>query len=331
MLRKINWDRQIGRRLKLRDLHVFATVVQSGSMAKAAAQLGVAQPTVSETIANLEDTYGVRLLDRSPRGVQPTMYGAALYRRCVAAFDELKQSGRDMEFLANPKVGELWIGCQESLIAAVLPPIIRRFSEDYPQVTLHVDDVPSPVVQLAELRNRKYDFVLARIRRPLVDGDVNVETLFNDQVVIAADARSRWLRRRKIDLAELVDEPWMLTPPDGWVYSRLAEAFAALGLDMPKANVLTVSVPLRNHLLADSHHLSAFANSVLRLNAERYGLKALPVDLPQRPWPAVVVTLRNRTLSPLVERFIECARDVVKSITGKSRGEAAYRQGPHVS
>ena len=331
MLRKINWDRQIGRRLKLRDLHVFATVVQSGSMAKAAAQLGVAQPTVSETIADLEDTYGVRLLDRSPRGVQPTMYGAALYRRCVAAFDELKQSGRDMEFLANPKVGELWIGCQESLLAAVLPPIIRRFSEDYPQVTLHVDDVPSPVVQLAELRNCKYDFVLARIRRPLVDGDVNVETLFNDQVVIAADARSRWLRRRKIDLAELVDEPWMLTPPDGWVYSRLAEAFAARGLDMPKANVLTVSVPLRNHLLADSHHLSAFANSVLRLNAERYGLKALPVDLPQRPWPAVVVTLRNRTLSPLVERFIECARDVVKSIAGKSRGEAAYRQGPHVS
>ena len=331
MPRKINWDRQIGRRLKLRGLHVFATVVQCGSMAKAAAQLGVAQPTVSETIADLEDTYGVRLLDRSPRGVQPTMYGAALYRRCVAAFDELKQSGRDMEFLANPKVGELWIGCQESLLAAVLPPIIRRFSEDYPQVTLHVDDVPSPAVQLAELRNRKYDLVLARIRRLLVDGDVNVETLFNDQVVIAADARSRWLRRRKIDLAELVDEPWLLTPPNGWVYSRLAEAFAARGLDMPKANVLTVSVPLRNHLLADSHHLSAFANSVLRLNAERYGLKALPVDLPQRPWPAVVVTPRNRTLSPLVERFIECARDVVKSIAGKSRGKAAYRQGPHVS
>jgi len=225
-----------------------------------------------------------------------------------------------MEILANPKVGELWIGCQESLLAAVVPPIIRRFSEDYPQVTLHVDDVASPVVQLAELRNRKYDFVLARIRTPLVDGDVNVETLFNDQVVIAADARSRWLRRRKIDLAELVDEPWMLTPPDGWVYSRLAEAFAARGLDMPKANVLTVSVPLRNHLLADSNRLSAFANSVLRLNAERYGLKALPVDLPQRPWPAVVVTPRNRTLSPLVERFIECARDVVKSIAGKSRG-----------
>ena len=285
----------------------------------------------SETIADLEDTYGVRLLDRSPRGVQPTMYGAALYRRCVAAFDELKQSGRDIEFLANPKVGELWIGCQESLLAAILPPIIKRFSKEYPQVTLHVDDVASPVDSIVGVAELQIRFRSCTNNGAAGGGDVNVETLFNDQVVIAADARSRWLRRRKIDLAELVDEPWMLTPPDSWIYPRLAEAFAARGLDMPKANVLTVSVPLRNHLLADSHHLSAFANSVLRLNAERYGLKALPVDLPQRPWPAVVVTPRNRTLSPLVERFIECARDVVKSIAGKSRGKAAYRQGPHVS
>ena len=81
-------------------------------MAKAAAQLGVSQPTVSETIADLEDSYAVRLLDRSPRGVEPTVYGTALHRRCVAAFDELKQSGRDIEFLTDPEVGDLWIGCQ---------------------------------------------------------------------------------------------------------------------------------------------------------------------------------------------------------------------------
>jgi DNA-binding transcriptional LysR family regulator len=316
MVRKINWDNQFGRRLKLRDLHVFFTVAQAGSMTRAAAQLGVSQPTVSETIAGLEDSYGVRLLDRSPRGVEPTVYGAALHRRCVAAFDELRQSGRDMEFLADPEVGDLWIGCQESLLAAILPPIIRRFSKRYPRITLHVDDVPSPAVQLAELRNRKYDFVLARIVRPLTDQDVHVEVLFNDQVVIAADAHSPWARRRQIDLAELVGEPWMLTPSDSWIYSRLMEAFEERGLKMPKATLLTVSVPLRNHLLTESNYISAFASSVVQLNAARYGLKPLPVKLPHRPWPAVVVTPRNRTLNPLVERFIECARAEVKAYGG---------------
>jgi len=314
MVRKINWDNQFGRRLKLRDLHVFFTVVQAGSMARAAAQLGVSQPTVSETIADLEDSYGVRLLDRSSRGVEPTIYGMALHRRCVAAFDELKQSARDIEFLANPEVGELRIGCQESLLAAILPPIIRRFSKRYPGVTLHVEDVPSPAVQLAALRNRKYDFVLARIVRPLnEEEDVNVEVLFNDQLVIAADAHSPWARRRKIDLVDLAGESWMLPPPDSWVYPRLKEAFEERGLKMPKATLLTASVPLRNHLLADSNYISAFASSVLQLNAARYDLKPLPVKLPHRPWPAVVVTPRNRTLNPLVERFIECARAEVKA------------------
>src|ERR1700752_3489381 len=98
MLKKIDWDSQVGRRLRLRDLHVFFTVAQCGSMAKAAAQLGVSTPTVSEMIADLEQGIGVRLLDRSPRGVEPTRYGHALLKRTLVIFDELKQSIKDIEY-----------------------------------------------------------------------------------------------------------------------------------------------------------------------------------------------------------------------------------------
>jgi DNA-binding transcriptional LysR family regulator len=277
-------------------------------------QLGITQPSVSETIADLESSYGVRLLDRHPRGVEATIYGIALCNRCLAAFDELRQSGHDMEHLADPKAGDLRVGCQEALLAAVLPPIIRRFSKMYPRVTLHIDDVPLPAVQLAELRNRKYDVVLARTVRSITAEDVRVETLFNDQVVIAAAASNRWARRRKVDLADLIDSAWTLTPPDTWVYSHIAEAFEERGLKMPKPTLLTLSVPLRCHLLSDSDHITAFASSVLRLHASRYGLKALPVALPHRPWPAIVITPRKRTLNPLVGKFIECAREVTKGM-----------------
>src|SRR5262249_5958060 len=139
MERKIDWTTQIGHRLKLRDLHVFCTVVQNGSMAKAAAQLGVSHPTVSEVIAGLEHTFGVSLFDRGPHGVQPTTFGVALLRRCTAAFDELKQSARDMAFLADSTRGELHIGCAESLAASILPPIIEQFSQRYPRVGLNVE------------------------------------------------------------------------------------------------------------------------------------------------------------------------------------------------
>src|SRR5262245_62693887 len=88
MARKIDWESQIGRRLRFRDLHVLSVVVQRGSMAKAAAQLGVAQPSVSEVIADLEHALGVRLLDRSPKGIEPTVYASVLLKRSLVAFDE---------------------------------------------------------------------------------------------------------------------------------------------------------------------------------------------------------------------------------------------------
>ena len=324
--RKIDWETHIGRRLRLRDLHVFSTVVQCGSMAKAAAQLGVTQPTVSETIADLEHTFGVRLLDRSAQGVAPTMYGDALLKRSVAAFDELKQSRRDIEFLADPTVGELHIGCVETLSATLVPRVLLRFSEQYPRVIVHLDDWTAPAVELPGLRSRKYDLIMVRLVAPLTDqhlaDDMHVECIFNDQLVVAVGKHNRWARRRKIDIAELIDEPWILAPPDTWNYARLAEAFRARGLDMPKASMVSVSVAVRARLLANGKFIAALPSSLLTLNRDHYPLKILPIDLPNPPWPVVIVTLKNRMLSPVVERFIECAREVAKSLAAPPRKRA---------
>src|SRR5262245_11048201 len=318
MLRKIDWESQLGRRLKMRDLHVFFTVAQHGSMGRAAAQLGVSTPTVSEVIADLEHGLGVKLLDRGPQGVEPTMYGHALLKRGLAAFDELKQGIRDIEYLSDPTSGELRIGCSEPVSAAILPPIVQRFAEQHPRVVLHVNDVPPPTRDLVGLRDRRHDLILNRLVNPLardpLEDDLNVEVLFDDPLVVAAGVQTSWARRRKIDLAELIDEPWILGPRGTWNYTCVAEAFQAQGLAMPKVSLMTLSVTLRAHLLATGQYIAAFQSSVLRLNAERYALKLLPVDLPVRPAPIVIATLRNRTLSPLVERFVACAREVTSSL-----------------
>src|SRR5215469_11677217 len=128
----MEWESRLGRRLRVRDLYILQTVVKAGGMAKAARQLAMTQPSVSAAIANLEHVLGVRLLDRSPRGIEPTIFAEALLKRSVAVFDELKQSVRDIEFLADPTVGELRIGCPESLSSPLLQPIIRKFNREYP-------------------------------------------------------------------------------------------------------------------------------------------------------------------------------------------------------
>src|SRR5258707_13556623 len=104
---------QVERRLKLRELRILLAVVKAGSMAKGAAELAISQPNVSKAIADLEHTFGVRLLDRSERGVEPTTYGLAVIKRATAMFDELRQSVQEVEFLANPTSGELRLGCSD--------------------------------------------------------------------------------------------------------------------------------------------------------------------------------------------------------------------------
>lgn len=317
---KTSPESRIARRLRFRDLQVFFAVVDCGSMAKAAARLEMTQPAVSEIVAALESAFAVRLFDRSPHGVEPTIYGRALLKRGLAAFDEMKQGMRDIAFLADPAVGEVRIGCPDSISAAILAPLVREFCLEYPRIALRIDQVPTPTAELPDLHSRKLDLVVARLSVPHQFGDdMNVEVLFDDQAVVAAGANSVWARRRKIDLSELIDEPWIATPRETLPTMLIEQAFQAANLPAPKIRVTTFSVQLRTHLLVTGNFLSAMPGSMLRLNADSIGLRALPVKLPIHSFPVAIVTLKNRTLSPVVELFLERLRTFVKS-SGLSQG-----------
>src|SRR5260370_19328567 len=98
----MQWHDRTGRRLKLRDLHILLAVVQRGSMAKAATELAISQPAVSKAIADMEHTLGLRLLDRTRHGIEPTTYGRVLIKRGTPIFDELKQAAQQRNLLAYP-------------------------------------------------------------------------------------------------------------------------------------------------------------------------------------------------------------------------------------
>jgi DNA-binding transcriptional LysR family regulator len=213
-----------------------------------------------------------------------------------------------------------------SVADTIFPSVIQRFARQYPRVVVHLDEL-SLLPQLEGLRDRKYDFAVTRVREPLISewNDLNAEILFDDELIVAAGVRSRWARRRHIDLAELVDEAWIVAPPYTWNHRRLAEAFQARGLDMPKASLVTLSVHIVGQLLADGEYITAFPRSWVRFNK----LKILPVDLPVRPWPVVILTLKNRTLSPVAGRFIEHVREAAKSFA-KPASRTAHPPKPDV-
>jgi DNA-binding transcriptional LysR family regulator len=318
----LEWERRLGRRLTLRDLHILKTVAQSGSMAKAARSLGMSQPSVSEAVAKLEAALRVRLLDRGPRGIEPTIYTDALLRREQVISDELQQGIRDIEFLANPAAGEVRIGCPENLACGFVPTVIDRMSRCYPKVAFHVTPVEPAAMGFRELRERSVDLMIGRIIAPPLDDDLEAQTLFEDRLLVVAGASSPWARRRKIAMEELLDEPWVHIPQNNPVNTYYAASLRARGLTPPTPVVSTYSMHVRNHLLATGRYLAVLWEWTLRFNTNGRSLKVLPVDLGIPSRPVATVKLKNRTLSPVVELFIEQAQELARSMSTRSATRA---------
>jgi DNA-binding transcriptional LysR family regulator len=310
-----NWERRIGRRVTLRDLHILLEVSQRGSMAKAASHLAVSQPAVSKAIADLERAVGARLLDRGPGGIEPTAFGRVLVKRALAVFDELRQGINELEFLADPTTGEVRIGCPESMAAGLVPAVVERFTRDYPRMVLRIAQAQTVTLEFSELRERKVDLMIGRIARPFKEEGLAAEILYEEPLHVVAGVQSRWAKRRKLSLAELADARWILTPPTEVLSSPVAATFHAHGLEPPRANVLSFSFHLRNHLLTHTDFVSLIPASMLRLfNARQAVLKALPVDAAFEPLPVAIITRKNQTLSPEAQLFVDCAREIAGTI-----------------
>lgn len=307
-------DERVMQRFKLRELRILSAVAQAGSMGKAAATLALSQPAVSKAIAEMEHTLGVSLFDRTPQGVEPTLYGAALLKWAAAVFDALRQGVREIEFLADPTAGEVTIGTHDMMSAALLPAVIDRLSRRYPRLVYNVRQAATIPALYGELRERLVDLIFGRLISPIEHDDLNTDVLFGDPLVIVAGARSKWLRRRSIDLAELVDEPWCLTPEGLPISPFVAEAFRSRGLKGPRIAVRSNSVHLWYALVRTGRFLAVTPASTVQLGGKRMGLRPLPTRLSIQPTPIGIVTLKNRTVSPIAQRFIDCARAVVKSL-----------------
>jgi DNA-binding transcriptional LysR family regulator len=299
---------RIGNRMKLQDLHVLMTVVQAGSMGKAAQILNTTQPNISRSIGELEQALGVRLLDRHRQGIEPTEYGRALLDCGAAVFDDLRQGVKNIAFLADPAAGELRIGTTTFLAASFVSALVDRLSRRYPRIVFHLVTGYTETLH-RELAERNVDLLIIRGSGPIADPRYDFEFLFDDSYVVAAGPQNRWVRRRRIEIAELVNELWVLPPPDSVIGSIVMDAFRASGLDYPRVSVVTDCPHMRISLLATGRFVTIFPASAFRFLTKRSELKILPVELPTARRPNGIVTLKNRALSPVAKLFIDCARE----------------------
>lgn len=299
---------RIERRLKLHDLRVLLAVVQAGSMGKAAERLATSQPAISRSIADLEHALGVRLLDRGAKGIEPTSFGKALIKRGLGAFDELRQGISDLEFLANPTRGEMRVAASIAVAQGFAAAVVDQLSRRYPDLTFHVEAGDTRMAYAA-LEEREVDLAMLHVVTPKMKDITDVEILLHEPHVVAVGHTSPWLRRRRLKLAELMNECWALPPPESPYGLVIAEAFRSQGLDVPQTAVIS-TLPIRHALAAAGRFFTMVPRSVVSYAPKTGSLRPLDIDLPTTSRPLAILTLRNRTLNPVAQLFMECAHEV---------------------
>jgi len=310
------WSDRTKRRLKLRDLDVLMAVIDSGSMGKAAKRLSISQPAVSKAIVELEDALGVRLVDRSRRGIEATPYGVALQKRGISIFNDLRQGVQDIDFLVDPTKGKIHLGTTEPVLTAIAAPVIDGLSRKYPQMNFHI--VAGDTASLyRDVASRHIELAICRMIGRLPD-EVEAEVLFRDSVAIMTAVSNPLTRRRNLTLADLLEEPWLLFPYESFFGSMIGEIFRKNGVDPPRLTVSTLSVHAQNEFLATGRFLTILPGFVLKIPSGHPPLRAVSVELSNPPAPVGLITPKNRTLTPVVQMFIEGVRNRVK-VLNKSK------------
>jgi DNA-binding transcriptional LysR family regulator len=232
----------------------------------------------------------------------------------LAAFDELRQSVKEIDYLADPTTGELRIGTNTVMAAGFLPAVIGSLHRRHPNVTIHVKLSVVVDTLYRELRDRNVDLVLERITTPFGEEDLKAEVLFNESIVIVGGRKNRWTRRRKIELADLIHEPWVF-PAEGSVAAPIAaEMFRSCGLEVPCRGVVCAPMPVAAALVANGPYLANLPGSLVRFGDNHLSIKVLRLKVPVSPSPVGIITLKRRTINPVAQLFIDHARKVAKPL-----------------
>jgi len=294
-----------------RDIEYFAVVASHGNVGRAAEELGLSQPALSKSLRRLERAVGAKLVKRTPKGIDLTAVGAALFLRARGLRLSLDDIAREAADLVQGGAGRLRLGTSPGLSVNLLPAACAAMLKQAPRLLLEVTVATSEIIVPALSRG---ELELIVKTDPLTGHDDLVqEHLFKRAFVVLASARHRLARKKQVTVADLAQERWVLSASSP-SKEALCHAFAQNGLAPPTTAVETSSIPFRLHLLPSTDFLCFGPKQSFQGNVSRMPLVELPV-IGLSSWQSIGVCYRKDAyLSPAARRFIEILKTSAKEI-----------------
>jgi DNA-binding transcriptional LysR family regulator len=287
--------------MELNELNAFVAVAESGSFSLAAERLYLTQPAVSKRIAALERKLGVRLFDRIGRKVGLTEGGVQLLPRARRMLDEMADIQRSLSNLSGTVRGTLSMGTSHHIGLHRLPPVLSRFSKEYPEVRLDIRFLDSETGCSAVERG---ELELAIVTLP-TDPSPNLELteIWPDPLEFLVRKEHPLGAKPAVTLEELATFPAVL--PGGGTYTRmiLEQALAPRGLDIEIA-ISTNYLETLKMLVGTGLGWSLLPRTMI----DNDTLVVLDVEGIQLCRSLGAVVHRNRTVSNAVQAMLKSCR-----------------------
>jgi DNA-binding transcriptional LysR family regulator len=298
-------------KIEPRDIEYFAVVAERGHVGRAAEEVGLSQPALSKSLRRLERALGAKLVKRTPKGVDLTAVGAALFLRARGLRLSLADIAREAADLSQGRGGHLRVGTSPGLSVSLLPVACAAMLKEAPQVMLQITVGTSEIVVPA-LSRGELDLIVKT--DPLTGHDDLVQEHLHDRAfVVLASARHKLAGKKLVSLADLAKERWILAA-SGPSREALCRAFAKDGLPPPRVAVESSSVPFRIQLLPSTDLLGFGPRQFFRESPSHFGLRELHVKGLSSAQSIGVSYRKDAYLSPAALRFIEILKTTAKEI-----------------
>ncbi|WP_408600855.1 LysR family transcriptional regulator [Pseudomonas sp. PLMAX] len=295
-------------KISSRQITLLNALGEFGNLRRAATAMHTSQPAASLLLQQLEERLGVRLFDRLPRGMQPTLYGEVMIHYAQGALREFEHAQKQIAELARGATGLVRVGSVMGPVPTLLTKAVLAYKRDHPKVRISIEVGTSDTLLPALLRG-DFDVVLGRVPDQSDSHGLDIE-LFDhgEQMRVIARAGHPLAGSAPLQLADLIAQTWILHPMGSPMRRRVESALQAGGMVQALDIVETASILATTAMLEASDMIAVVPNDVAEHYA-RYGMvTVLPVELPISMANIGLLTLGSRPKSVVLTRLLDYFR-----------------------
>ena len=306
-------ERWITRKFRLRHVELVAELHDCRSILKASKRLSLTQPTVTKALRDVESTLGVKLFERSNRGLEPTAYGEIFARHAKIVLAQLRHAAEELESLRAGYSGKVTVGTLLAASASILPDAIALLKKQRPGVAISVV-VGTYDILMPALLGGDVDMVLGRLPEEGRSRALVYEEFYAEPICIVTRRGHPLSRKRRLSLRDLSNEAWLLPLPETALRRQIERAFVEAGAPLPRNVIESVSILTNRALLRKSDSVGVMPYHVALDDVELGLLAILPVKLKSIESPVGAILRAPGTLPPAAAALLDCLRLAGKEV-----------------